>query len=265
MPENGVDIDVWFRRTAGLSDAALKDARAVLSASELQRCARLRLPEDRRDYTAAHHLLRTALSRVAPCPPEAWQFDVTAEGKPFIPPDGLPACSLSHTRGLVACAVSAGLLSKARSLGWKVGIDVERIDRRIDVMSIAAGSFSEPERRIVADSPTRFYDIWTLREAFLKAVGSGLSGRVGGMSFEVQGSTIACSLPGVDQRAWHFAVFEPSPDTRMAVAVVGTPVAPRIVARDFGNPSRVVPPRSNSAPWRKEETEVPTEPDGRRA
>src|SRR5207253_1525523 len=81
---------------------------------------------DRREYAAAHALLRTSLSRHADVAPESWTFHDEPGGKPSpVLEPGMPnlSCNLSHTRGLVACAIA---------LGHPVGIDVEAIDRKID-------------------------------------------------------------------------------------------------------------------------------------
>src|SRR5207244_10970206 len=125
------DVHIWFRQTASPSAAVLRAARATLSSDERAHCDRLRQPEDRRDYAFAHHLLRTSLSRYHPVLPVDWEFDANGFGKPCLRPSSAlphpPSFNLSHTRGVVACAIATAL---------PVGVDVERLDRPIDVSGI---------------------------------------------------------------------------------------------------------------------------------
>src|SRR5262249_44384945 len=79
------------------------------------------------DYAAAHALLRRVLSHDRATSPHAWRFDRTPSGKPFLIEPGAPSFSLSHTQGLVACALAADA----------VGVDVEATDRDLDIPPIA--------------------------------------------------------------------------------------------------------------------------------
>jgi hypothetical protein len=82
---------------------------AALRCGEDERCKRFAFDDDRRDYAVAHALLRRLLSHRHAVSPEAWRFEATPSGKPRVAADfaALPlAFSLSHARGLVACAVS---------------------------------------------------------------------------------------------------------------------------------------------------------------
>src|SRR5437868_14381917 len=102
------DVRIWFRSTETMDDAAIAAATSVLSEDELTRYRRFHFARDARDYAAAHALLRRALSREDGRPPAAWAFDRTAAGQPFLRDAGeAPASfSLSHTHGMVACAVT---------------------------------------------------------------------------------------------------------------------------------------------------------------
>ena len=64
--------------------------------------------------------------------------------------------------------------------GGSVGVDVERIDERLDVMANAEGSFSPDEQALLTRAPederrALFFRLWTLKEAYAKALGTGLS------------------------------------------------------------------------------------------
>lgn len=151
---------------------------AVLDAEERARAARFRFASDRQLYVQAHTLLRRALSRHAEVAPHAWRFERGADGKPALcrrrHPD-LQALrfNLSHCRGLAAVVV-------ARER--EVGIDVEPLDAMHDPAELAPTILADCEqgewRRLGEDplSQRRFLlTRWTLKEAALKACGSGLS------------------------------------------------------------------------------------------
>lgn len=114
----------------------------------------------RRDLSAAaRELLAHALALDAP---PALVYG--AHGKPELEQGGL-RISLSHTRGAVACAVSES----------PVGVDVEPLGRPVRDWERLAQRYYTPEEQSCADSPERFLEIWTRKEAYLKRDGHGLS------------------------------------------------------------------------------------------
>lgn len=191
----------------------------VLGSDERAALDRLHFWHHRRDYAVAHDLLRRSLSRYAPVRPEAWTFSRTAFGKPYLP-DGELCFNLSHTSGLVACAVTRAI---------SVGIDVERIDPAIDCESVARHLFSAAEMTALttcrADRRTRFFELWTLKEALLKAVGVGLAQPLRTVSFGLDGHESSIRfIPRAGYEAAHcqFALYAPSADARLAVAALGS-------------------------------------------
>ena len=208
---NESNVYIWYRSTASLDHEAVKSADQHLSTEERARRDRLRFGADRRDFTIAHDLLRRALSRYVDMPPTGWRFSTNDHGKPFLesidPQVRELSFSLSHTRGCVACAIA----SKA-----PLGVDVERIDQSQCVQEIADRYFSEKEAgwlRQCSDElrNIRFTELWTLKEAFLKAVGVGLSGSLSTVSFRFyEPARIQFSEPSsIDPHEWHFALFTP--------------------------------------------------------
>jgi 4'-phosphopantetheinyl transferase len=199
-----------------------------LSPDERARADRFLFAEDRRDYTLAHDLLRRCLSIYRPAEPSAWEFDIEPSGKPVLRGDHAISFNLSHTRGLVACAIGAGI---------PIGVDAEGAGRVVDAGAIATRYFSPSEVAALAQfgDPThrlRFLDLWTLKEAFIKAVGIGLSQPLHSMSFGLDDGTIAFEPPpGFAAAEWHFALFEPPGPGRIAVAAQAA-TRPRFIARE---------------------------------
>jgi len=168
------DVDLWCVRTDTVTDPALLARyRALLSDDELARGRQFAFERDRHRWLLTRALARTVLAGYAGCEPGSLEFARDALGKPALAwPAGLPLdFNLSHTAGLVACAVTAG---------EAVGIDVEDAERPVAHLLLARRFFAPSEVEIIERAPPErqrevFYEIWTLKEAYLKARGLGLS------------------------------------------------------------------------------------------
>jgi 4'-phosphopantetheinyl transferase len=197
------------------------DALTLLSIDERNRCGRFFFEEDRRDFAAAHALLRRVLASNGSLPADRWPLEAIGGGKPRVAStagaDAELSFNLAHTRGLVACAVGRGV---------DLGIDVEAVVYDRDLALVADSQFAPIEREWIAaapkaERPVRFVEIWTLKEAWLKATGDGLSSRLDAFafSFEDSPSLIFHPPPGVLATDWRFALLEPGPGFRLAIAV----------------------------------------------
>jgi 4'-phosphopantetheinyl transferase len=212
------DVHVWFRATDRLDEAAIAAASSVLSDEERAQYRRFRFAHDARDYAAAHALLRHTLSLGGDQTPAEWRFARTPGGKPLLIAEDAnrASFSLSHTRGMVACAVTSDA---------QVGVDVEWVDREVDAEGIAARFFAPAEAAQLAELEgdarrDRFFDLWTLKEALVKALGRGMAMSLRSLAFTVEpGGDIRLDAPDVDPGAWRFALFAPSPRHRLALAV----------------------------------------------
>ena len=221
LPLNAVHVDLVH---TGQADApAPQDAyRALLSADEHARMARLVFERDRHRFLLTRALVRTMLSRYANVAPAKWSFITNVHGRPEIldRPSGVPDLrfNISHTEGLIACAVT---------IGREVGVDVEHIGRRLthDV----AGRFFAPREvdDLKAlppdDQPRRFFDYWTLKEAYIKARGFGLALPLGDFAFTLSPPsppTITFE-PALDDdpATWQFFQDWPTPHHRLGLAV----------------------------------------------
>ena len=224
------DVHIWFRHTESLDEAAIASAASVLSDDELAQYRRFHFARDARDYAAAHALLRTTLSRDSDRAPERWRFGKTTHGKPFLIDEVRASFSLSHTHGMVACAVTKDA---------DVGVDVECIDRKVNTADIAARFFAPAEAAhlMLLDAEARrdrFFDLWTLKEALVKALGIGMAMSLNRLAFAVDPDRgIRLSAPAdVDSQAWQFGLFAPGPRHRLAVAARRSSThAPNLVLR----------------------------------
>ena len=238
QPESGRpapgQIDVWYRLTESLDAPDVIAARARLSREERTRCDQYRFGCDRRDYVVSHALLRTSLSRYLDVDPKMWTFDAGVHGKPYLTAAAQSGrtltFNLSHTRGMVACAIASDV---------PVGIDVVRTDTTFDYPLVASSSFSADELaqlescRQEEDRAAHFMEVWALKEAYTKATGQGLSADLSGFGFVIDSHVIRFLSPrGVDPHAWQFALFALEPHYRIAVAAeCGRTTVPTIEAR----------------------------------
>lgn len=180
---DGRCVEVWFVETAKVDEARLRSWFDWLADDEKAKHARFVTKELRREYLVTRALSRWALSRWIPSvAPSDWRFERTEAGKPFVVSpridgdDGrvrLPRFSLANAGGLVVCAMGAPGL---RGLG----VDVETKSRGGELAATAARFFSPRELdalRVLdeAGQRRRTVELWTLKEAYLKARGGGIS------------------------------------------------------------------------------------------
>ena len=221
LPFNSVHVDLVDTASAAALDK-LDAYRALLSPDEHERMARFVFDRDRRVFLITRALVRTMLSRYAQVAPADWKFIANVHGRPEIldRPPGAPDLrfNISHTDGLIACAVT---------IGREVGVDVEHINRHLthDV----AGRFFAPDEvtdlRKLPDEEQRrvFFDYWTLKEAYIKARGFGLALPLGDFAFRLNppGPPAITFEPTLedDPATWQFLQDWPTPHHRLGLAV----------------------------------------------
>lgn len=221
-------VEVWVAFVPDTEDEAeVRRQLALLSQDERERCGRRPAGAPRREFRAAHALVREVLSRQANTSPGQWRFEDAGHGRPAVTPPLDPPLdfNLSHTEGLVACAIGRGV---------RVGVDVESLRLRRSVDAIARRIMSEDERRDLdslegAARRRRFLEYWTLKEALLKATGQGLSDAARSLSFELDGDVTTCRMGdgmNAQPRSWRFHRSWPSERHALAVAVHGAGAGP---------------------------------------
>jgi 4'-phosphopantetheinyl transferase len=213
------DAHAYYCHTGPIDQAQYCALGRLLSIEERARADAFGRAEDRRDYVAAHALLRWALAAGTGRAPEELVFERDPHGKPFLAhaEQARPrAFSLSHSAGLVACAISAV---------HAVGIDVEAVNGAIDVSRIAARYFTVDEatalvRCPIEDRVWRFVELWTLKEALLKAAGVGPATTLDSVSFRVDGGRVRLmSAPPAIGMAWTFVLIDVGRSHALAAAV----------------------------------------------
>lgn len=196
-------VRVWAMPVGGLGEADVAGWREVLDDDERSRAARFAFERNRVEYVAAHALTRKLLSAETGEPPESFRYQAGDKGKPVALCDGRRLdvhFNLSHTGGLVAVAASHGI---------QLGLDVEAVDRKVELAVAERYFFGAEARWLATLEPARqaegFLRLWTLKEAYIKATGRGLSQSLDEFWFEVEPPRIRFT-PAIadDDRAWQF-------------------------------------------------------------
>jgi 4'-phosphopantetheinyl transferase len=189
----------------------------LLSSDERDRASHLIRPSDRYHYMAAHALLRVMLSNFTGLPAKMCRFRLGPQGRPELEPglSGLPLrFSLSHTDGLVAAAIT---------MRSDIGLDVEELGRPLlDIESVVRFFAAEEITHLNDCAPElrerAFFEIWTMKEAFVKATGFGLSLPLNQFAVALDPHRLVCSPPHWGpSELWQFWVARPSPRHQLAI------------------------------------------------
>jgi 4'-phosphopantetheinyl transferase len=201
--------------------ALLAAYEALLTPEERARKQRYYFEKNRHEYLITRALVRSVLSRYAPVRPAAWTFSANQWGCPAVasPAGTSLRFNLSNTRGLVCC-----LVAEDRDLG----VDVEDLGREGETVSIADRFFSPSEVAELRAQPeesrrARFFDYWTLNEAYIKARGMGLAIPLDHFSFQLSpGQKIGIAFdPQLedDPTSWQFEQLRPTPSHLVSLAI----------------------------------------------
>lgn len=216
-------VHLWFAFPDEIKDTELlAEYHALLTPTEREQQRRYRFARHRHQYLVARATVRTVLSRYTDILPDRLEFSKNQYGRPdvILPSGSLPIrFNLSHTRGLIALGVVQG---------QEIGIDVEHVDRKVDVREIAARFFSKTEiNHLLESAPEvqkkRFLDYWTLKESYIKARGMGLSLPLDQFSFHLpENEPVRISFgPGISDNPnyWQFWLLRPTPLHTAAVSL----------------------------------------------
>jgi len=207
-PASGT-VQIWCSLLQ--SEAARQaESEPWLAPEELERAGRFRTATLRQRFVASRGILRRILGRCLDLAPGQVRFETDPRGKPRLLAGGDIEFNLAHTHDLMLLAVTRR---------WPVGVDVERIRRLNDAPGIARRFFTQREadwlQRVSEGRIDRaFFDLWTRKEAILKATGAGLSGGLAALELLAPDGTYKGTV--VDESArckgatWVFTELEPA-------------------------------------------------------
>lgn len=208
VPIESGTTHLWFLETATFGEpSTAQQWLSRLEPAEQLRHSRYRTSTARDEYLATRALVRTALSRYSGEPAERLRFGVSQHGRPEMTAPAMPELrfSLANTKQL-----AVGLFASERD----VGVDVELV-APIAALELAGRYFSARELAELSTLDgavrlSRFYEGWTLREAYLKARGIGLGLPLEQLDFQPSrsGSVLAQFGPAIgdDPERWQFGL-----------------------------------------------------------
>ncbi len=215
-------VTVWWLAVDKVAEPDWPRLAGLLDDAERARAQRFHFARDQQAYVAAHALGRVLLSSALGGAPQRWRFAVGDHGKPEVEAaagggvGSRPRLNLSHTRGLAAAALT---------LDHDVGIDVEWLDRAPASMDVARRFFAPSECAQLVDLPPErlnptFLSFWTLKEAYVKAIGKGLAQPLDSFAFTLEPVSIRFDAVLADDPArWLFRRFQPTPGHVAALAL----------------------------------------------
>ena len=164
------DIEVWLMPLA-VPALRVEQCAALLSPDEQARAQHFHFERDRRRYTVARGILRVLLGHALARAPDAVRFEYSRHGKPRLTGNPTPLhFNVSHSADMAIYAISRTRIP---------GVDIEHLDREIDVGALAArfftpGERAELERMPAAEQKRALLFTWTRKEAIVKSLGDGL-------------------------------------------------------------------------------------------
>jgi 4'-phosphopantetheinyl transferase len=217
------DVHVW-RANLNQTPCVVNSLLKTLTADERKRGQGYHFQADRDHFIACRGILRSILAKYLGVRAERLRFRYGAFGKPALRDyhNSQLRFSISHSYGLALFAFTRGI---------EVGIDLELIRRDLDIENIARHSFSPQEleklHKLRNDLQTEaFYDCWTRKEAYAKALGKGFSLPLD--QFEVSFAPgEPAALMGVKNKkaalsTWAFQVISPGTGYAGAIVTQGT-------------------------------------------
>lgn len=207
-------INVYSYRYDSIDEPALLDQyHNLLSQAELQRWKDIRSADGKRCFLVSRSMLRTLLGTAIDCPPEEIIINAGAQGKPFVErPTTRWQFNLSHSRGLIFLALA---------YDTAVGVDVEYCQRKTDCLELARHFFHPREIQQLEALPAdeqrqHFFRLWTLKEAYIKAVGSGLSHGLDNFGFIIQQENSGLTMHPSPQSVINCWSTQPEPEYTLA-------------------------------------------------
>lgn len=212
------DLHIWHIRL-DVDGETLAGYKLFLSEDELIRADRFRFERDRRRYTAGRGILRVLLGRYLQSEPEAIRFQYTKYGKPYLLNSDLQFNSAhSQDKALLGFCITT-----------KIGVDIECIRPIENITAIASRFFSLSESNAILTAPVSqqlqlFFSYWTLKEAFIKGVGRGLSYPLDAFEIDLANRNFPrLKIKGDknEEERWTLFIMAQDPDCPAAVAVQG--------------------------------------------
>lgn len=210
LPERN-EVHVW-RAELNQEASIVRACYEILQPEEQQRADKFHFPRDREHFVVARAVLRQILGGYLSSAPEQIRFTYNQYGKPALAGlggDDSLCFNVSHSKGIALYAIARGR---------RVGLDIEHVREDFDALTLAERFFSPAEvaalRELLPEQQIgAFFNCWTRKEAYIKALGEGLSHPLAGFSVSLAPGEPAALLSTDDdaQEASRWSLVELSP------------------------------------------------------
>ena len=222
----GDRVHLW-RAYLDLSSCEIESLATLLSTNEIARADRFRFEIHRQRFVAARGILRLLLGHYLQTAPNNIEFQYGDRGKPSLAGSKQDNClqfNISHSQAYALYGFT---------YNYPIGVDLEYIRNTADAVKIARRFFSEREAKIIEEAadgeqPIKFCQLWTAKEAYLKAVGTGLTASLDSVEIFLDRDRFP-KLQAIEQNPlavenWSLYPCFPTPDFIAAVAIAA-PIA----------------------------------------
>lgn len=206
-------VDLWVF-SLGVAPAGV--SASCLDAVEQERASRFLDPVHARRFLHGRMAVRNVLADRLGVSADKIRFKIGPRGKPALQDHEHLKFSMSGSGDVGAVAVAEGA---------ELGVDVEEI-RHIDAQDLAQRYFSTAENAALGTCDAsarlvRFFHLWTLKEAVVKATGAGLLEPIDGFSIELSSNAapLLTSEAADFAGSWRLVQFDPGPGCAGALAV----------------------------------------------
>lgn len=224
LTQNSIDLWLCFPQEV-TAPSLLAQYEGLLTSDEMIRKNRFHFQKHRQLYLITRAMEKDLLSRYSGIAMAELVLKRNAYGKPMLQQNSRGSSRLhyniSHTEGLIVLALCKGR---------QIGVDVESTQRKIGYQSIIQSYFSNAEVDDIEQQTTeqkknnRFYDYWTLKEAYIKGIGKGLSTALQNIQFKLShDNKISCiDNNSTEHGAWQQYLFTADHAHTIAVSVAST-------------------------------------------
>ena len=225
------EVHLWHLQAGDTAHRCLsRGSESIVSLEELDFSRRFLTKKAQETYLVARSFVRMVLSHYVDRSPKSLRFGADAHGRPEISPSSAEPqlqFNLSKADGLFACVVARGR---------DVGVDAKSFNGDVDIREITDRYFAPVEIAALAALPDnelrpRFFALWTLKEAYLKARGKGFSVPLDRLAFtfDRQDEVEITFNPGLvgNPRDWYFRLLQAANGSLIAVALNRRPAEKR--------------------------------------
>jgi len=197
-------VHLWWI-SLDVSEENLQTFISLLSEAEKTKAKRFKFPQHQRRYQAVHGILRIILARYLNLDPTQINFTHSDRGKPYLTNDCNPLnlqFNLSHSENMAIVGISRDRPN---------GVDLEKIRPMETAEQLAKRFFCASEydlltQAIPEERDKLFFQLWTAKEAYLKAIGEGISGGLNQVEIALN------PLRFINLPNWYLQFFESNPD-----------------------------------------------------